>query len=200
MAPHLCGELHLLLTTFKEEEVHLFRSGRSLGHAAVNQFARGFRRLEEDKLADFLDKSTVLDDFLQEFQRLGTNTSDQDVEMRSETSTPSVPDSEDSSESDSTSSTSSSTSSDSKDSEPDAHLDVDDPNSQDEPVDPNEPDDDGEDLSNVQLSSGLTFDPETGLVLTGGEEVDTEDDSDADESGPESELEESEDDGGDEEY
>ncbi|KAJ7791045.1 hypothetical protein B0H14DRAFT_2396005 [Mycena olivaceomarginata] len=199
-APHLRGELHLLLTTFKEEQVHLFRSGRSLGHAAVNQFACGFRQLEEDKLADFLDKSTVLGDFLQEFQHLGTNTSDQDVEMRSETPTPSVPDSEDSFESDSTSSTSSRTSSDSEDSEPDAHLDVDDPNSQDEPVDPNEPDDDGEDLSNAQLSSGLTFDPETGLVLTGGEEVDTEDDSDADESGPESELEESEDDGGDEEY
>jgi hypothetical protein len=28
---------------FKEQEVHLFRSGRSMGHAAVNQFARGCR-------------------------------------------------------------------------------------------------------------------------------------------------------------
>ncbi|KAJ7834632.1 hypothetical protein B0H14DRAFT_2590784 [Mycena olivaceomarginata] len=139
--------------------------------------------------------------------------------MRSETPTSSDPGTEDSSESDSTSSTSSSASSDSA-SEPDARLDavsksnnsgaiidsgepnvdVDDPSTRDDPVDPNEPDDDGEDLSDVQLSSGLTFDPETGLVLTGGEEVDAEDDSDGNDSEPESELEESEDDGGDEEY
>ncbi|KAJ7301474.1 hypothetical protein DFH08DRAFT_946055, partial [Mycena albidolilacea] len=70
--------------------------------------------------------------------------------------------------------------------EPD--RDEDDGNLRDQPVDPIEPDHDGEDLSDVQLSSGSTFDPET------------EDDSDGDDSGPESELEDSEEDGGDEEY
>ncbi|KAJ6584402.1 hypothetical protein B0H19DRAFT_896078, partial [Mycena capillaripes] len=67
-SPDIQGELHLLLTAFKEEEVHLFRSGRSMGHAAVNQFARGWRRLEEGKMADFLTKSTVLGDFLAEIR------------------------------------------------------------------------------------------------------------------------------------
>jgi hypothetical protein len=76
--------------------------------------------------------------------------------------------------------------------------DEDDGNLRDQPVDPNEPDDDGEDLSDVQLSSGSTFDPETGWVPTG--ELDAEEDSDGDDSGPESELEDSEEDDGDEEY
>ncbi|KAJ7926664.1 hypothetical protein B0H13DRAFT_1862116 [Mycena leptocephala] len=33
-SPDVQSELHLLLTVFKEKEVHLFRSGRSMGHAA----------------------------------------------------------------------------------------------------------------------------------------------------------------------
>ncbi|KAJ7789950.1 hypothetical protein B0H14DRAFT_2626564 [Mycena olivaceomarginata] len=72
------------------------------------------------------------------------------------------------------------------------------PRNDDPRIDPNEPDDDGEDLSNIQPSSRSTSDPMTGLVPTG--EVDAEDDSDEDNSGPESELEESEDNGGDKEY
>ncbi|KAJ6601765.1 hypothetical protein DFH09DRAFT_900277, partial [Mycena vulgaris] len=85
-SPHLRSELKLLLATFKEEEVHLFRSGRSLGHAAANQFARGWRRLDDNKLDDFLTKSTVLGDFLQAIRK-----TDGDSEMRSESSTPSIP-------------------------------------------------------------------------------------------------------------
>ncbi|KAJ7098440.1 hypothetical protein C8R43DRAFT_865448, partial [Mycena crocata] len=58
-SPHQRAELRLLLTAFKEEEVHLFRSGRSMGHAAVNQFARGFRRLDtDDQLGDWLKKTS----------------------------------------------------------------------------------------------------------------------------------------------
>ncbi|KAJ7884792.1 hypothetical protein B0H14DRAFT_2260456, partial [Mycena olivaceomarginata] len=111
MAPKHGGDFD---NTFYREPISLI-----LGHAAVNQFARGFCRLEENKLDDFLGKSTVLGDFLQEFQRLGTNTNVQDVEMRSGTPTSSVSGTEDSSESHSTSSTSSSTSSDSESNEPD---------------------------------------------------------------------------------
>ncbi|KAJ7715562.1 hypothetical protein B0H14DRAFT_3901555 [Mycena olivaceomarginata] len=36
---NLKRQLRLLLTMFKDEEVHTFRAGRSMGHAAVNQFA-----------------------------------------------------------------------------------------------------------------------------------------------------------------
>ncbi|KAJ7876307.1 hypothetical protein B0H14DRAFT_3130444, partial [Mycena olivaceomarginata] len=35
---------------YKDEELHSFRSGRSMGHAAVNQFDRGYQRLENGKL------------------------------------------------------------------------------------------------------------------------------------------------------
>ncbi|KAF8139550.1 hypothetical protein K438DRAFT_1920852 [Mycena galopus ATCC 62051] len=62
-SPHQRPELTLLLTMFKEEEVHLFREGRSMGHAAVNQFSRGCRQLEEGKMADFISTTTVLGDF-----------------------------------------------------------------------------------------------------------------------------------------
>ncbi|KAJ7686436.1 hypothetical protein B0H14DRAFT_3674367 [Mycena olivaceomarginata] len=68
-SPHLRNELHLLLTMFNEQEVHLFCSGRSMGHATVNQFARGCRRLEEGKLKEWLDRSLCLGDFLEELNR-----------------------------------------------------------------------------------------------------------------------------------
>ncbi|KAJ7660455.1 hypothetical protein B0H17DRAFT_954170, partial [Mycena rosella] len=81
-SPGVQSELHLLLTVFKEEEVHVFCSGRSMGHAAVNQFARGWRRLEEGKMEDFLTKSTVPGDFLAQIRSRDTATSS---ERRSDT-------------------------------------------------------------------------------------------------------------------
>ncbi|KAJ6463158.1 hypothetical protein C8R47DRAFT_1225275 [Mycena vitilis] len=56
-SPHLRDELNVLLRMYKEEELHLFRSGRSLGHAAVNRFDRGYQRLEGGKLEEFLKHS-----------------------------------------------------------------------------------------------------------------------------------------------
>ncbi|KAJ7743227.1 hypothetical protein DFH07DRAFT_869910 [Mycena maculata] len=183
-SPHLRDELNLLLTAFKEQEVHLFRSGRSLGHAAVNQFARGYRRLEDGKLADFLVNSTVVGNVLEEFRRL----EDDDDEMRSDSPTPSVP----SSDSSSRSSTQSSSSMCSI---------------LDHPIDPNEPEDDGEDLSNTQLSSGscvaMTVDPESGLIIVrddledfAAENSDEEDDGEDEES----ETEDHDEDDNDDEY
>ncbi|KAJ7767773.1 hypothetical protein B0H16DRAFT_1673616 [Mycena metata] len=87
----VCDEVKLLMALFKEEEVHLFREGRSMGHAAVNQFARGCRRLDEGKLNDFLEKSTVFGDFLAEIHRVDnavqppstpTASTDEDERMR----------------------------------------------------------------------------------------------------------------------
>jgi hypothetical protein len=44
-SPHTRNEYQQLLRLHKENQLHLFRSGRSMGHAAVNTFARGFNRL-----------------------------------------------------------------------------------------------------------------------------------------------------------
>ncbi|KAF8232602.1 hypothetical protein L208DRAFT_1377576 [Tricholoma matsutake] len=44
-SPHLHDELRLLLTLYKEENLHLFCMGQTLGHAAVNQFDEGYNRL-----------------------------------------------------------------------------------------------------------------------------------------------------------
>ncbi|KAJ7504674.1 hypothetical protein B0H11DRAFT_2187102 [Mycena galericulata] len=68
-SPHQRSELRLLLTLFKDQEVHMFREGRSMGHAAVNQFSRGCRELKQGKLANFLSITTCLGDFLEEINR-----------------------------------------------------------------------------------------------------------------------------------
>ncbi|KAK7015321.1 hypothetical protein R3P38DRAFT_3321645 [Favolaschia claudopus] len=56
-SPHLRDETKILLRMYKEEELHSFCSGRSMGHVAVNRFDRGYARLEGGKLDDFLKKS-----------------------------------------------------------------------------------------------------------------------------------------------
>ncbi|KAJ6532184.1 hypothetical protein DFH09DRAFT_933468 [Mycena vulgaris] len=155
-SPHLRDELQLLLTMFKEEEIHFFRAGRSMGHAAVNQFARGCRRLEEAKLGEWLLKSTCLGDFFAELNKTHQQPSenpddpDEDALMRSES-----PASSTASDCPSESSIESSGSSRSF-------------VSQLSSVDANEPENDGEDLSDSRLSSGssvaLRIDPDTGRL------------------------------------
>ncbi|KAJ7314205.1 hypothetical protein DFH08DRAFT_635244, partial [Mycena albidolilacea] len=49
-SPHLRNETQILLRMYKEEKLHLFRPGRSLGHAAVNRFDRGYQRLEDGSI------------------------------------------------------------------------------------------------------------------------------------------------------
>ncbi|KAJ7863426.1 hypothetical protein B0H14DRAFT_2574825, partial [Mycena olivaceomarginata] len=51
MSPHLRDETKILLQLYKDEELHSFRSSRSMGHAAVNHFDQGYQRLEDGKLA-----------------------------------------------------------------------------------------------------------------------------------------------------
>ncbi|KAJ7840214.1 hypothetical protein B0H14DRAFT_2310599, partial [Mycena olivaceomarginata] len=55
-SPHLRDETKILLRMYKEEELHYFRSGRSMGHAAVNRFDRGYQRLRQGKMAEFLEE------------------------------------------------------------------------------------------------------------------------------------------------
>ncbi|KAJ6595092.1 hypothetical protein DFH09DRAFT_1413007 [Mycena vulgaris] len=57
ISPHLRDETKVLLRMYKEEELHLFRSGRSMGHAAINRFDRGFQRLDDGKMKEYLDRS-----------------------------------------------------------------------------------------------------------------------------------------------
>ncbi|KAF7971918.1 hypothetical protein HWV62_19431 [Athelia sp. TMB] len=63
-SPHLRSEYQRLLAMYKEEELHLFRSGRTLGHAAVNYFGRGYKRLKEGRIASYLSKTTAYADIM----------------------------------------------------------------------------------------------------------------------------------------
>ncbi|KAF7971926.1 hypothetical protein HWV62_19447 [Athelia sp. TMB] len=63
-SPHLRSEYQRLLAMYKEEELHLFRSGRTLGHAAINYFGRGYKRLEEGRIASYLNKTTAYADIM----------------------------------------------------------------------------------------------------------------------------------------
>ncbi|KAF8168605.1 hypothetical protein K438DRAFT_2064437 [Mycena galopus ATCC 62051] len=69
-SPHLRDEIQTLLRLYKEEELHQFRSGRSLGHAAVNRFDRGYRRLDAGKMDDFLQRSGEYAEMLKDMENL----------------------------------------------------------------------------------------------------------------------------------
>ncbi|KAK6992368.1 hypothetical protein R3P38DRAFT_3289923 [Favolaschia claudopus] len=169
-SPHQRDELKLLLRTFKEEEVHVFRSKRSLGHAAVNQFARGCKRLEKDKLKAFLEKSTVLGDFVDEIRRRGED--DTDDNLDSDSGFPEISGSQRPPSSASSQSSAGNTDND-----------------------PNEPeeDDDDEDLSNEDLTSDRNptsmIDEVTGLLVSNAEGDQKEDESEEEEEDDESESE-----------
>ncbi|KAK0488377.1 hypothetical protein EDD18DRAFT_1055307, partial [Armillaria luteobubalina] len=49
-SPHLHDEFKLLLKTFQDKELHLFRSGHSLGHHADNLFDNGYKHLQEGNM------------------------------------------------------------------------------------------------------------------------------------------------------
>lgn len=69
-SPHLRDELRVLLALYKEENMHLFCTGRSLGHAATNQFNKGYTRLDTSKLDDFITSSTAYADVIADIQVL----------------------------------------------------------------------------------------------------------------------------------
>ncbi|KAJ7113608.1 hypothetical protein C8R44DRAFT_881891 [Mycena epipterygia] len=61
-APHLSNEYRQLLRMHKEDQLHLFRPGRTMGHAAVNFFARGYEKLEDSSIEKFIRDSTAYSD------------------------------------------------------------------------------------------------------------------------------------------
>ncbi|THU78559.1 hypothetical protein K435DRAFT_588157, partial [Dendrothele bispora CBS 962.96] len=55
-SPHLRAEYQQLLTMYREEKLHVFRKGRSMGHAATNLINKGFIQLKSGALESFLKK------------------------------------------------------------------------------------------------------------------------------------------------
>jgi hypothetical protein len=58
-SPHLRDELRLLLSLYKEENLHLFCAGQTLGHAAINRFDQGHDRLQTGKFDNFISTLTL---------------------------------------------------------------------------------------------------------------------------------------------
>ncbi|KAJ7934725.1 hypothetical protein B0H13DRAFT_1700476 [Mycena leptocephala] len=69
-SPHLRDETKVLLQLYKEEELHLFRPGRSMGHAAVNRFDRGLQRLDAGKLDEFKARSKEYSDMVESVEKI----------------------------------------------------------------------------------------------------------------------------------
>ncbi|KAJ7884295.1 hypothetical protein B0H14DRAFT_2564360 [Mycena olivaceomarginata] len=176
-SPHLRNELHLLLTMFKEQE-----------GAAVHQFARGTQRLEGGKLQEWLDRSMCLGAFLEELNRPHDipaetsspepapihedSSSDSDSEHNS--SPPLSPRSSSPFHSHSTRPPSSSSTGSTRSEQAYASI----TRSGERFIDPNEPDDDDEDLSNSKLSSGsytTAYVDQTTGTLEYDEEVELDD-------------------------
>ncbi|KAJ6622557.1 hypothetical protein B0H10DRAFT_2214204 [Mycena sp. CBHHK59/15] len=63
-APHLRNEFQQLLRMHREDELHLFRPGRTMGHAAVNYFERGYQHLEDGRMDHFIEQSTAYSDIM----------------------------------------------------------------------------------------------------------------------------------------
>jgi hypothetical protein len=197
-SPHQRPELRLLLTMFKDEEVHKFRAGRSMGHAAVNQFARGVRQLDEGKLQDFIESTTCLGDFFAEIHRNGMAAPETNLDERIASPAPSSDDSDDAAATSIRFGSPTPSSSGSEDSD---RSDAASTNSVasiaslesvlSSIIDPNEPENDGVDMSDVPRSSGsfsaLYIDDEGNLRHD--EEEDDEEESNDAELGDEEEEE-----------
>ncbi|KAJ6468850.1 hypothetical protein C8R45DRAFT_766745, partial [Mycena sanguinolenta] len=56
-SPHLRDEMMILLRLYKDEELHQFRSGQSMGYVAVNRFDRAYQRLDGGKMTEYLERS-----------------------------------------------------------------------------------------------------------------------------------------------
>ncbi|KAJ7933176.1 hypothetical protein B0H13DRAFT_1856463 [Mycena leptocephala] len=69
-SPHLRDETKILLRMYQDDELHKFRSGRSMGHAAVNRFDRGFHRLEGGKMAEYLRRSAEYAEILRDMEKI----------------------------------------------------------------------------------------------------------------------------------
>ncbi|KAJ7697092.1 hypothetical protein B0H16DRAFT_1350278 [Mycena metata] len=75
-SPHLRDETQMLLRLYKDEELHKFRSGRSMGHAAVNCFDRGYERLDGGKMNEYIERSTEYAVLLRDMELLRSGNSD----------------------------------------------------------------------------------------------------------------------------
>ncbi|KAJ7661826.1 hypothetical protein B0H17DRAFT_953361, partial [Mycena rosella] len=87
-SPHLRDETKILLQMYKEDKLHLFRSGRSMGHAALNRFDRGYQRLADGKMNDYLKRSSTYAKILTSMEsdreklRLAQGNMDVDIQPR----------------------------------------------------------------------------------------------------------------------
>jgi hypothetical protein len=62
--------MKVLLRMYKEEELHLLRSGRSTGYGTVNRFDRGYRRTEGIKMAEYLERSAEYAHILRDMEKI----------------------------------------------------------------------------------------------------------------------------------
>ncbi|KAK7687036.1 hypothetical protein QCA50_009536 [Cerrena zonata] len=91
-APHSRPEIKILLRTYRDEELHLFRTGRCYGDVDhdVDTFAKGYKALYEGKMSKFIVESTArlggqersraetLEDFMERVVNIGDDDEDMD--------------------------------------------------------------------------------------------------------------------------
>ncbi|KAJ7834484.1 hypothetical protein B0H14DRAFT_3462080 [Mycena olivaceomarginata] len=65
--------LHFLKMKEDDEELHQFRSGPSMGHAAVNRFDRGYERLNGEKMKEYLQRSAEYAQMVRDMELLRTS-------------------------------------------------------------------------------------------------------------------------------
>ncbi|KAJ7263041.1 hypothetical protein C8J57DRAFT_1071083 [Mycena rebaudengoi] len=81
-SPHLRNEFLQLLRMHKEDQLHFFRSKRSMGHAALNFLGRGYEALDDSRMDKFIDDSTAYSDIMKDVLSGGVEEDISDEEIQ----------------------------------------------------------------------------------------------------------------------
>ena len=78
--PHTKPEVRKLLQKYQDEELHLFRPGRHYDDADVDDFSRGYKKLQEGALHKWIAETTRTRGLMQELEHLVETSNNKDEE------------------------------------------------------------------------------------------------------------------------
>lgn len=78
--PHTKPEVRKLLQKYQDEELHLFRPGRHYDVADVDDFSRGYKKLQEGALQKWIAETTRTRGLMQELEHLIETSNNKDEE------------------------------------------------------------------------------------------------------------------------
>jgi len=78
--PHTKPEVRKLLEKYRTEELHLFRVGRQYDNADVDDFTRGYNKLEGGTLQKWIHQTTISRGLMEDAEKLSSNMAEDENE------------------------------------------------------------------------------------------------------------------------